>query len=223
MCSGNAWCIALAILSLTPLCLLVFIKLYFELDWTQLIVGGTLQVPKVSHSYLMGLQHRQTGESRYWSPSRDSALYFLQVHLMICAWIICHLYCCLSSRIPAVCFCYTISFTNNSWICYPMHVLKSETPQHQIDLACSSVFIDRISLSAEVSYDNKPMFSSYITQLLIWVWCCTESGRSSYVASYRWEDSIDPGCLEVGRRSSKPHWKSKMNMLSEMILTTFIC
>ena len=101
--------------------------------------------------------------------------------------------------------------------CMCLNLKPLSTP----DWPCLSICSSTGSAShLEVSYD-KPMFSSYVTQLLIWAWCCTESGRSGYVASYWWEDSIDPGCLEVGRSFSKPHWKSKMNMLSEMIFDDF--
>jgi len=58
---------------------------HFQHDWNRFCTK-CVQVPKVSHSYLMGLQHRQTGESRYWSPSRDSALYFLQNQAGAAMW-----------------------------------------------------------------------------------------------------------------------------------------
>ena len=31
-----------------------------------------------SHSYMMGLQHRRTGDSLYWQPEKASVMYFLQ-------------------------------------------------------------------------------------------------------------------------------------------------
>jgi hypothetical protein len=42
-----------------------------EINWIVVCLSG-------QHAYLMGLQHRQTGDSETWVPTKDSNVYWLQ-------------------------------------------------------------------------------------------------------------------------------------------------